>query len=485
MPFTSTANVFIESTVMPEDDERGWLPDFLYRDGRFESGIALFADGNGRITRFSRSEVDLANAQRLPNRALLPGLVNCHSHSFQRVIRARTEYRTKAVKDTFWTWREAMYHAALRLSPEDIYIAARMAFLEMALSGITAVGEFHYLHHAADGTPYEDRNLLAKQILRAADEIGVKIALLRTAYVRAGWRKEPESGQARFITPQAQDFIADTDALAAFVQRQSRAGRAWLGVAPHSVRAVPREYLLEVADYARARRFPIHMHVAEQPAEVEACLGEYAARPVEFLDQNGILGPTLTAVHAVHINEDEIARLARHKVTICACPTTERNLGDGILAADALLAAGIDICLGSDSNIQIDSLEDARQLEYNLRLSKRERAILSPEPERESLARCLFKTATETGAASIGAAGGNLEVGRTADFFTVDLNDVSIAGADGESLLSHIVFALERTAIRGVFVDGEPVIEEGHHAREEQIIQEFAELQRRLWGKLN
>jgi formimidoylglutamate deiminase len=467
---------------MPDVREKGWLPDFLYRDGRFESGVALFADENGTITRFTRSESDLERAQRLPNRALLPGLVNSHSHTFQRVIRARTEYRTKAVKDTFWTWRESMYHAALRLSPEDIYIAARMAFLEMALSGITAVGEFHYLHHAADGTPYEDRNLLAKQILRAAAEVGIRVALLRTAYVRAGWRKEPEPGQARFITPMPQDFMADTDALDAFVRQQSP-GHAWLGVAPHSIRAVPLDYLLEVVDYAKARSFPIHMHVAEQPAEVEACLAEYGARPVAFLDQNGILGSNFTAVHAIHVTEDEIANLARHRATVCACPTTERNLGDGILAADELQAAGIQICLGSDSNIQIDPLEDARQLEYNLRLSKRERAILSPEPEPDSLARRLFKAATVNGATSIGAAGGSLEVGRPADFVTVDLNDVSLSGADRESLLSHIAFALERTAVRGVFVNGEPIIEQGHHSHEERIIQEFAKLQRRLWDK--
>jgi formimidoylglutamate deiminase len=470
---------------MPEVREKGWLPDFLYRDGRFESGVALFADENGRITRFTESESDLKQAQRLTNRALLPGLVNGHSHSFQRVIRARTEYRTKAVTDTFWTWREAMYHAALRLSPEDIHVAAKMAFLEMALSGITAVGEFHYLHHAADGIPYEDRNLLAKQVLRAAAEVGIKIALLRTAYVRAGWRKEPDPGQARFITPSAKDFIDDTDALDEFVRRQCPQRRAWLAVAPHSIRAVPLDYLIEVAGYARERRFPIHMHVAEQTAEVEACLGEYGPRPVAFLDENGILGSNFTAVHAIHISDDEIARLARHGVTVCACPTTERNLGDGIVPAGELEAAGVPISLGSDSNIQIDILEDARQLEYNLRLSKRQRAILAPTTtsEGQSLAGVLFKAATEAGAASIGADGGNLEIGRPADFFTVDLNDVSIAGADRESLLSNILFALERTAVRGVFVNGEPIIDEGRHAHEERIIQEFAELQRRLWGR--
>ena len=187
-------------------ETRGWLRS------RSEAGCRTFSIAMESLRAASRSslmrmdgslasrntEIDLAKAQRLPNRALLPGLVNAHSHTFQRVIRARTEYRTRSPKDTFWTWREAMYHAALRLSPEDVYCAARMAFLEMALSGITAVGEFHYLHHAADGTPYDDRNLLAKQILRARPRIGIRIALLRTAYVRAGWRKELEPGQARF-----------------------------------------------------------------------------------------------------------------------------------------------------------------------------------------------------------------------------------------------------------------------------------------------
>ncbi|MGA2213522.1 MAG: formimidoylglutamate deiminase [Bryobacteraceae bacterium] len=468
---------------MPEAKEKGWLPDFLYRDGRFESGVALFADDRGRITRFTASASDLKQAQRLPNRALLPGLVNGHSHTFQRVIRARTEYRTKAVKDTFWTWREAMYHAALRLSPEDIYVAARMAFLEMALTGITAVGEFHYLHHAADGTPYEDRNLLAKQVLRAAGDIGIRVALLRTAYVRAGWKREPDPGQARFITPKPQDFIDDTETLDAFVRKTCPTGLAWAGVAPHSIRAVPLDYLLEVASYAKSRRFPLHMHVAEQPAEVEACLGEYGARPFAFLDEHGILDSRFTAVHAIHIDADEVGRMARNRVTVCACPTTERNLGDGILAAGQLLNAGIAISLGSDSNVQIDSLEDARQLEYNLRLISRERAILSQPHERESLAVRLLQTATEAGAASIGAAGGKLEVDGAADFFTVDLNDVSIAGADRGSLASHIVFALERTAVREVFVNGDRVIDQGRHGQHEQIIQEFAGLQRRLWSK--
>jgi len=400
--------------------ETGWLADFIYTGGKFEAGLAMLVAPDGAITRFSRDESDLAKCRRLSNRAILPGLVNVHSHSFQRVIRGRTEHRTATQHDTFWTWRETMYHAANLLSPDAIYHAARMAFLEMLLAGITTVGEFHYLHHAPGGAPYEDRNLLAFQILRAAAEVGIRIALLRTAYVRAGWQKPNNPRQARFITPKVDDFLADTDRLRAAIPKP---GRAWVGVAPHSVRAVPLDYLREVAAYARTYNLPLHMHVSEQPAEVEACVSEYALRPVELLHKHGLMDSRFTGVHAIHITADEIGHLANAKATVCACPTTERNLGDGTVPADALYNVGVGICFGSDSNVQIDLLEDARSLEYQLRLNRLERVVLASDQTPDSLASRLFASATETGAASLGAPSGRLEVARQADFFTVDLDD--------------------------------------------------------------
>jgi formimidoylglutamate deiminase len=460
--------------------ESGWLPDLLYRDGRFVSGVAMFADRQGRITRFSASAEDLRAARRLPGRALLPGLINAHSHSFQRALRGRTEHRTSASRDTFWTWREAMYHAAGSLSPEDLYDVSRMAFLEMLAGGITTVGEFHYLHHQPDGTPYAERNLLADQVVRAAGAAGLRIALLRTAYVRAGWRREPHPGQARFLTASPEQFLADTEALRASLAPSP--DFAWVGVAPHSVRAVPLPYLLETVRYARAHRLPVHMHVAEQPGEIEACRGEYGLRPIELLEQHGILDPFFTGVHAIHITAGEVAALAAARAHICACGTTERNLGDGIGPAENWVAAGVAACFGSDSNVQINLLEDARQLEYHLRLKLLERAVLAPDSEPESLARRLFTGATETGAHSLGAPGGALAPGRAADFFTVALDDLSVAGSGGQSLLTHIVFSGERTAIREVYVGGKPVIEEGRHRLQAEIIDRFAAVQRRLWG---
>jgi formimidoylglutamate deiminase len=461
--------------------ETGWLADLIYFNGRFESGYAMFVDQAGRITRFSNTPDDLAISRRLPNRAILPGIVNCHSHSFQRVIRGRTEHRTTADRDTFWTWREAMYHAANLLSPEDIYHVARIAFLEMLISGITTVGEFHYLHNAPDGSRYEDPNLLGLQIIRAATEMGVRLALLRTAYARAGWQKPPNPGQARFITPDPETFVDDTEALRGVIRKCSKPGLAWLGIAPHSIRAVQIEYLAKITAYARANSLPVHMHVAEQPVEIDECLAEYGVRPLELLQNRNVLDPSFTAIHAIHITEDEIQYLGNANAHVCACPTSERNLGDGAVPANRLAKAGVDICFGSDSNVQIDVLEDARSLEYHLRMNELERAVLAPAPGQDQLARLLFASATEIGAAALKAPGGVLEIGRTADFFTVDLNDVSIAGAGRESLLNAIVFSLERTAVREVFVNGESVIEDGHHVLHDAVLREFEAVQRRLW----
>jgi formimidoylglutamate deiminase len=468
----------------PQDlpvSETGWLADFVYTGGAFETDLAMFADPSGRVTRFSRDAADLARALRLSNRAILPGMVNVHSHAFQRVIRGRTEHRT-AQRDTFWTWRESMYHAASELTPEAMYHAARMAFLEMGLSGITTVGEFHYVHHGAGGEPYPDRNILALHVLRAASEVGVRIALLRTAYVRAGFRKPADPGQARFITPCVQDFIADTEALRAVVGRDYPPDRAWIGIAPHSIRAVPLDYLREVASFARASDLPLHMHVAEQPAEVEACIAEYGLRPVQLLDKNGLLDSRFTAIHAIHITADEMGRLANARAKVCACPTTERNLGDGTSPADQLLCAGVGICFGSDSNVQIDLLEDARALEYHLRMRRIERVVLAPDSSRDGLAKRLFESATETGARSLAAQGGKLEPGHPADFFTVDLKDPSIAGANASSLLNHILFSAERTAIRDVSVGGEFVIRDGRHRLQDEVVRNFEGVQRKLWG---
>ena len=487
-----------------------FIPDLLYVGGRFRSGRALVCDREGRVAAVARAEElpERAEAVRLRGRAMLPGMVNAHSHAFQRVIRGRTEYRGRAAADSFWTWREEMYAAASRLTPEDIYDASRMAFLEMALSGITSVGEFHYLHRTPDGREYDDPNLLAREVVRAARDVGLRIALLRVAYARAGFRREPDDRQKRFIEPDPETFIRNTQTLTRDLTAE--APHAWVGVAPHSVRAVPVGYLREVEAFARASGLPVHMHVAEQPAEVEACLAETGRTPVALLADGGVLSPRFTGVHAVHVTAEEVASLAAAGACVCACPTTERNLGDGVLPADALLGAGVPLALGTDSHAQIDLLEDARELEYHMRLLSLSRNVLAPARDEDegraevdanagapgkaagagqdegrgmsALAARLFGCATCAGARSIGARAGAFEPGRAADFFTVALNDPSIAGASRADLLPAIVFSLSRAAVRETAVAGRLVTEQGRHPAQDEIVSRFAALQRRLWS---
>jgi formimidoylglutamate deiminase len=517
-----------------------WLPDLLYTGSGFKSGLALVCDASGQIVRLSRPD-ELTNEKRirLSNRALLPGMVNAHSHAFQRVLRGRTEYRSGEFsaglphesagpplsidsKDSFWTWREMMYSAATLLTPEDIYDASRMAFMEMALAGITAVGEFHYLHHAPDGSAYDDPNLLAKEVIRAANDVGLRIALLRVAYARSGFQTAVNPKQLRFIEKDPDTFLKNLESLINNVMGTTLRsetgnlalpdGRAsnttWVGVAPHSVRAVPLEYLREVIGYAGPHALKVHMHVAEQPAEVSSCVAEYGRTPVALLKTEGFLSKNFTAVHAIHVTPKAISGFGKTGALVCACPTTERNLGDGVVPVDEYFKQNVDVCLGTDSHAQIDLLEDARELEYHLRMQKLERVVLGrgdptvrqdassvtqessnmkdsstlPDGRVSALAARLFDCATIKGARSIGAAGGILEKGKPADFFTVDLNNPSIAGSSSDDLISSIVFSLSRAAIREVVIGGKPIVSNGQHISQEEIVERFNQLQQRLWN---
>jgi formimidoylglutamate deiminase len=548
-----------------------WLPDLIYTAGGFRPGT-LVCDEAGQITQATEEveavHVNLLNnrVNRLNNRAVLPGLVNAHSHAFQRVIRGRTEYRTANNTDSFWTWREMMYSAASRLSPEDVYDASRMAFMEMALTGITTVGEFHYLHHGPDGSRYDDPNLLAKEVVRAANDVGLRIALLRVAYARSGHETEPNPQQRRFIEAEPEEFLKNlerlgndlnqggsptvsegslnstefnTKAAGALPDRRTprvlparepwgrASASAWLGIAPHSVRAVPLSYLKEIIPFANERQLPVHMHLAEQPAEVSACIAEYGRSPVALLATEGLLSERFTGVHAIHVSPKAVGMLADARAMVCACPTTERNLGDGIVPAENFFKHDVRISLGTDSHTQIDLLEDARELEYHLRLQKMERVVLEPgrsptagfpagqpgwgrtvregslgsdsgenlnkldgalpdgqasAPMASALAARLFECATINGAQSIGAFSGTLDEGSPADFFTVDLDDPSIAGASSDDLLSAIVFSLSRTAVKEVVVGGKRIVENGRHAQQEEIVEKFKLLQKKLWG---
>jgi formimidoylglutamate deiminase len=453
-----------------------YRPDFLYAGAEFVANRGILVSDSGSILGVSPKDTPSDTVVDLRGKALLPGFINVHSHAFQRLIRGKSESRAVAGKD-FWSWRGTMYHAAAQLDPQQVYDVARMAFLEMALAGTTTVGEFHYLHTAPDGRPYDDPNLLSKQVIAAARSVGIRIVLLRSAYLRSGFQLPRDPGQTRFFETTS-DFVANVDALTREYPGDS--ADVQVGVAPHSIRAVPLDDVREIAAWARERKLPLHMHMAEQVAENEACLREYGATPVALLGKAGLLGPDWTAVHAIHIRAEETAMLADAGATICSCPTTERNLGDGIIAADKAIERGVRIAFGSDSQAQIDPLEDAREVDYHLRLIQQQRAILDQIGE-QGLAARLFDCATVNGARALAVRSGELATGSFADFFTVDLRDVSIAGHSAEELLPLIVFGMNRSAIRDVAVNGKLIVRDGKHASQEEIISRYEEVHAKVW----
>jgi len=345
------------------------------------------------------------------------------------------------------------------------------------LAGTTTVGEFHYLHTDPTGKAYSDPNLLSKQVIAAAQSVGIRIVLLRTAYLRSGFQLPRDPGQTRFFESKY-EFLRNMQSLVDEFPRKSADVR--FGVAPHSIRAVPLDDLKDIAAWTQSEGLPLHMHVAEQVAENAACIQEYGCTPVELLDRNHILTDNFTAVHSIHIEPNEVAQLAEAGATICSCPTTERNLGDGILAADLVSASGIRVAFGSDSQAQIDPLEDARELDYHLRLRDQQRAILDQIGD-QPLAERLFSCATRNGALALDVPTGDFRKGQFADGFTVDLDDPSIAGHSPDDLLPILVFSLSRSAIRDVFVNGRYVVRDQKHPLQAEIVARYKEIHARVW----
>jgi formimidoylglutamate deiminase len=458
---------------------RAYLPDLLVAGGAVHAGAALTVDA-GRVVSIG-APGEGAERVPLPGRAVLPGLVSAHGHAFQRALRGRTQRRAGAARADFWSWRAAMYAAASRLDPDDLEAVARLAFHELARSGVTAVGEFHYLHRDPEGHPYADPAELALRVVRAAHDVGLRVVLLRAAYARAGHDLPPDPLQRRFVEPSVDAYLAGLDATAAALARDPLAS---VGIAPHSVRACPEPWLAALADEARRRALPLHVHAAEQPGEVLACRAEHGLSPVLLLARAGALSAATTLVHAIHVDDADVRAIGAARATVCACPTTERDLGDGVVPADRLLAAGARLALGADALAQVDLLEDARAVELQLRLVRRERSVLDDPPG--TLAARLLDAATAGGMASLGLAGGRLAPGDPADFVAVDLADPSIAGAGADSLVATVVFALARTAIRSVYVAGESIIADGAptpgRVPAERLVADFRAAMRRLWG---
>jgi len=334
----------------------------------------------------------------------LPAFASAHSHAFQRAMRGMAERAVPGQADDFWGWREAMYGVASSLTPESIYRISLVAFRELARAGVLTVGEFHYVHHQPDGTPYDDRTVMSDAVIRAAKDAGLRIALLRVLYARGAPGVPAAGTQLRFCDASLEQGLTDVETL---VQRYASDKDVCIGVAPHSVRAIPPAWLSEIAHFSFAHAVPVHMHMAEQPAEVEACIAETKLRPVELLAEHDVLCERFVAVHATHITNTEARLLGQSGAFACICPTTERDLGDGLPDLGALIEHDVRLCLGVDGYAMCDPFEEMRGLVLGERLRTGKRFGRWATP-----ARSAWKAASDDGARALGFddAGGYLEI---------------------------------------------------------------------------
>ena len=416
-----------------------YLADHAWRDGAVARDVRITVH-SGRIASVEVGADQEPDDERLPG-LVLPGFANTHSHAFHRALRGRTH----DAGGTFWTWRERMYAIAARLDPDSYLALARATFAEMALAGVTSVGEFHYLHHSPGGRPYADPNAMGRAVIEAARQAGIRITLLDACYLSGGLASE--AGQALNET-QVRFSDGTAEAWAERVADLSGDATTIIGAAIHSVRAVPRDELPVVVEAASGR--PLHVHLSEQPAENDQCLRAYGATPAELLNGAGALGPRTTAVHATHLSAADIATLGATRTNIAICPTTERDLADGIGPARALLDAGARLTLGSDQHVVIDLLEEARALEMDERLATEQRGRFSPAELVDAL----------TGHHALGwPDAGRIEPGAQADLVAIRLGTVRTAGADPVQAM----LVATASDVDTVIADGRVIVRHGRH----------------------
>ena len=434
--------------------DRYWCELAWLGGPRATPGVLIEVDGD-RILRVSpgcasppRGAIELSGLT-------LPALANAHSHAFHRALRGRTQ----GGEGTFWTWRDLMYGVAANLDPQSYYRLARATFAEMALAGIGVVGEFHYIHHRPGGDPYDDPNAFGVSLVAAARDAGVRLTLLDTLYLHGGFSPGSGSGyaplrpeQARFGDGSVHAWTRRVESLAATVPGPDTR----VGAAVHSVRAVDPASIGMVARWTRDRALPLHLHVSEQPDENEACLDVHGRTPTAVLSGAGALGPDTTLVHATHLTGNDIKLIGAAGAQCCICPTTERDLADGIGPSESLVRAGSTLCAGTDSHAVIDILEEARAVELGQRVRTNRRGVHPTET--------LAALATVNGYRSLGwKDGGAIRPGYLADFTSIGLDSVRLAGIDTPNILDAVIFAASGADVHNLVVSGRPVVIGGAH----------------------
>ena len=403
----------------------------------------------------------------------LPGLASLHSHAFQRGMAGLAELRGDST-DTFWTWRETMYRFALAMTPDDVAAVATLLYVEMLEQGFTRVGEFHYLHHDRDGSPYADIAEMATRIAQAADASGIGLTLLPSFYAHGSFGgAAPHAGQRRFIC--SVDQFAEL--MAASRKAISTLPDANIGIAPHSLRAVTPDELAAVIPLADGG--PVHIHAAEQVKEVEDCLAWSGRRPVQWLLEHARVDQRWCLIHATHATDEEVSAFARSGAVAGLCPVTEASLGDGIFPAREFLAAGGGFGVGTDSNVLVGVADELRQLEYGQRLKHRERNVLSAGAGR-STGRTLYDHALAGGAQALAQGKVGLAPGARADIVTLDTAHPSLSGRAGDAAIDGWIFAMGSGAIDCVWAGGHKVVEGGRHRLRRSARERFNAAVRRL-----
>jgi formimidoylglutamate deiminase len=439
-----------------------WLAEGWTADGAFA------VDASGHVA------PPEGEAERLGG-WVLPGMPNLHSHAFQRAMAGLAERKGRS-DDSFWTWRETMYAFAAAIGPEELKAIAAQLYVEMLKAGYTQVCEFHYLHHQPDGVPYAQPEAMSLALIEAARETGIALTLLPVLYMTGGFDGRPLSPRQRRFGHDLSSYVRLLESLRRYESRDVR-----LGIALHSLRAVPEDAMRALLATGAAKDLPIHIHIAEQIGEVQDCLATRGARPVEWLLDHAPVDERWTLVHATHLTGHETSRLARSGAVAGLCPTTEANLGDGLFPlADYLDAKGV-LGVGSDSHISISPVEELRWLEYGQRLSTRHRNIAA-RAEGDSVGEILWRAALRGGARAAGLPVGELRCAARADLLVLDDDAPVLAARDAASLLDTFLFAGNVPLVRHVMCGGRWVVRDFRHHDEEGIAARYRAVVERLVG---